>query len=269
MGAMRVTAYAPRIQKTVNFKWKEVPSRLDHFNTSPRREVAAYQIQQLFLEPEDFVVPTSLILCLPLDRYIQRIPDATPTISGTHCVLGNASIWLTDVTVPEKLYNEARFLTDATYAYYVANLNLLTYLIDHRDGRAGNFMVSQNNARRQAYSIDNGMSFGSLPYNPFISHWNVIRVPAVPQNAIERLRRIQRDDLAFLGVVTQLQENDKRVLVPVPAGGNLDPERGVRVKVTAAGLVVQFGLTASEIDAIWKRIQQLIEDVDQGRLQVF
>ena len=62
---------APGEIKEISFKWKEMPRKatrdgrgiLDGHNDSPRRQIAAYQIQKLFLDPEDFVVPTTLAFC--------------------------------------------------------------------------------------------------------------------------------------------------------------------------------------------------------------
>jgi hypothetical protein len=35
------------------------------------------------------------------------------------------------------------------------------------------------------------------------------------------------------------------------------------------GSTVQLGLTRSEIDKVWERIEQLLEDVDEGRIGLF
>ena len=174
-GADKVTVFVPKIQKDLSFKWKVAPrGDLDNFNNSPRRELAAYQIQKLFLEPEDYVVPFSVVSCAPLDRYSKLMGPAKPTVEGTNCVLGNGSVWLQDVTIPAVLYEESRFLKEPNYAYFLSNLNLLTYLIAHRDAREGNFLVSKDENRRQAFSIDNGESLGHFPYNFFVQNWDVI-----------------------------------------------------------------------------------------------
>jgi hypothetical protein len=39
--------------------------------------------------------------------------------------------------------------------------------------------------------------------------------------------------------------------------------------VNISGKVVQIGLTKSEVDDLWERIETLIEQVDEGRLAVF
>jgi hypothetical protein len=53
-GATATTLYFPGFDKEIRLKWKEMKSGiLDGFNNSPRKQIAAYEIQKLFLEPED------------------------------------------------------------------------------------------------------------------------------------------------------------------------------------------------------------------------
>ena len=252
--------------KDIKWKFKKnVPGWVDSFNTSPRKELAAYQVQKLFLDSEDYVVPTCLAFCIPRDRFMKRGGYAAATLEGTDCVLGLASIWMKDVTVPDTLYDESRFLKDPTYAYFMSNFNLLTYLVQHRDNRVGQFLVSKDDKRRQVFSIDNGISFGFWPYNFFIQQWEDIHVPALRQDSIERLRKLQRQDLNFLGVLAQFKLDENLVLRPVSVGKNLDPSVGAKY----TGGVLQYGLAKSEIDAVWDRIQHVIAEVDAGTIQVF
>jgi hypothetical protein len=252
--------------KDIKWKFKKnVPGWVDSFNTSPRKELAAYNVQKFFLDPEDYVVPTALPVCIPRDRFMKRGGYAAATLEGTDCVLGLASIWMENVTVPDTLYDKSRFLKDPTYAYYMSNFNLLTYLIQHRDGRVGQFLVAKDDKRRQVFSIDNGISFGFWPYNFFTVQWQDIHVPALRQDSIERLRKIQRQDLDFLAVIVQFELDENLVLRPVPVEENLDPKEGA--KYTDGTL--QYGLSKAEIDALWDRIQHVIAEVDAGNIQVF
>ena len=266
-GAEKVTVDLTVRGKGMKFKFKKaIPGDLDSFNNSPRREIAAYKIQKLFLEPEDYVVPTSFLYCVPFDLWHKYHPEfTTASVDGTNCVLGLVSIWLVKVKLPEVLYDESRFLNEPNYAYFMSNLNLLTYLIAHRDAREGNFLVSKDDKRRQVFSIDNGESFGSFPYNFFVQNWDEIIVPALRQDSIERLRQIQRQDLDFLGVAVQLEKDENGILKPVPAGDNLDPMKSVRIHDG----IVQLGLRTPEIDDVWERLQTLIADVDSGEIPVF
>ena len=249
-------------------KWKlkkMVPGWLDSFNTSFRKELAAYEVQKFFLDPEDYVVPTALPICVPRERYLKIIGYAAASLEGTDCVLGLASTWLVNVTVPDRLYDESRFLEDPTYAYYMSNFNILTYLIQHRDARVGQFLVSKDDKRRQVFSIDNGISFGFWPYNFFVRQWDTIHLPALRKDSIDRLRKIQRQDLNRLGVVAQMEKNEDGILQPVPPGENMNPKNGA----TYIDGTLQFGLTTSDIDDLWERIQSLIAEGDSGNLQVF
>jgi hypothetical protein len=264
-GAERHTLYFPSADLEFDVKWKTVPRRLDGFNNSPRKELAAYAIQRVFLEPEDYVVPTSAIRCAPLERYRERQPLASATVKGTQCVLGVLSVWMKDVTVPDVLYDEERFRSDAQYAYFMSNLNLFTYLVDHRDGRGGNFLVSKDDGRRQVFAVDNGISFGPWVFNYFVPNWTNLRVAALRKESIERLRAIERADLDFLLVVVQLEANANGILRAAPPGAPFDPDDGVSVRDGT----VQFGLTASEIDGIFERIEKLIDAVDAGHVPVF
>ena len=264
-GAKEVTLLFPRLEEELKFKWKVAESgTLDQDNNSPRREIAIYEIQKLFLDPEDYVVPTSLMVCVPT-AWAPQGTTAKPNVPDTKCVLGNISVWLLEVTQPDNFYDEERFLEDPIYAYYMSNFNLLTFLVAHHDGKPSNFLLSKEEDRPHLFAIDNGTSFRSLIRNPFATNWNVIRIPAMRAESIDRLRKIEREDLDQLGVVAELEINDDGVLVSEPPGPNLNPVRGVRI----VDGTVQLGLSEAEIDDLWKRIQAVIEEVDSGELPVF
>ena len=252
--------------KELKWKFKKmVPGWLDSFNTSFRKEIAAYEVQKFFLDPEDYVVPTALPICVSRERYLKVIGYAAASLEGTDCVLGLASTWLVNVTVPDRLYDESRFLEDPTYAYYMSNFNILTYLIQHRDARVGQFLVSKDDKRRQVFSIDNGISFGFWPYNFFITQWDTIHLPALRKDSIDRLRKIRRQDLNRLEVVAQMERDENGIMQPVPPGENMNPKNGA----TYIDGTLQFGLTTSDLDDLWERIQSLIAEVDAGNIQVF
>jgi hypothetical protein len=269
-GAMKIEVRFRDSGRLIPFKWKPMEGawkpiygRLDGVNNSPRKELAAWKIQALLLDPEDYVVPFSVAYCVPID---EGRASATPTLPDTNCELGLASVWMQDVTLPDPLLDSERFNRDYTYAYFLANLNLLTYVVKHHDGRPGNFLVARNDARRQAFAIDNGVAFGGIFYNWFVDNWNSIRVPALRKESIDRLRKLTEDDFhELLGVMTQLELDDEGVYHDAPPGENLDDDDGIRIE----GKVLQLGLTEDEIQDIWDRIEDLIEDVDEGEIAVF
>lgn len=265
-GAEEHVLRVPGIADDVKVKAKPVPSDLDGINNAPRKELAAFWIQHLFLDPEDYVVPTTFAFCTPMQQWREEhAGKGEPNVKGLDCVLNVVSLWLQDVTVPDVLYDEQRFLTDPTYAYYMSNFNVFTYVIDHRDGRRGNFLVSKDDARRQVFAIDNGSTFNAWGYNYFVPNWNVIRVAAVRRETVDRLRKLSRQDLDFLLVVAQLGVDDQGTARQVPPGPSLDDDEGALFR----GHTIQFGLTRREIDHVWERIQRLIREVDQGELPVF
>jgi hypothetical protein len=265
-GAEQHVFYVPELGREVALKAKPVPAGLDGINNSPRKELAAYRIQHLFLDPEDYVVPTTFAFCIPMKTWREEHGGkGEPNVAGLDCELSVLALWLQDVTVPDRVYDEDRFLTDPSYAYYLSNFNVFTYVIDHRDGRRGNFLVSKDDAHRHVFAIDNGSTFNPLGYNYFVPNWNVIRVAAVRRETIDRLRRLSRADLDFLLVVAQLHVDEHGIAHQVHSGPSLDDDEGALRR----GDTIQFGLTRHEIDGVWQRIQRLIRDVDEGRLPVF
>ena len=118
---------------------------LEAQNDSQRRQIAAYEIQTFFLNPEDYVVPPAFAYCVSLALHDERRAGTSkPTLPDSNCVLGLVQVWLLDVGFDDSLYEEARFVSDPTYAYYIANFNLYTYLIDFADPKRSNFLVSKD-----------------------------------------------------------------------------------------------------------------------------
>ena len=265
-GPSKTLVRFPELDMEATFKWKVSPEDgLDNYNNSIARELATYQLQKLFLDPEDYVVPTSLAFCYEQTAHNRTQKPIKPQISGSNCIFGNASLWLLDVEIVDEFYQESRFLKEPNYAYYLSNFNILTYLAAHRDARSANVLVSTDDKRRQVFSIDNSTTYGTTPYNPFVHNWNIIRVPALRKETIDRLRSIKRKDLDTLGVVAQLHKDSDNIFRHVDHGKNLDPEIPVRIQNNT----VQFGLTKEQLDDIWERLQQLIEKVDSGKIPLF
>jgi hypothetical protein len=267
-GARKLTIRIADHDPDIKLKTKDFPSGLDGTNNSPRKELAAYTIQRFFLEPVDYVVPTVGVRCLPLDEWEIRNSHAPTRVPGTECALVSYAFWLQNVTLPDPLYDEQRFLTDARYAYYLANFNILTYLVSHHDTRFGNVLVSKNDEDRRVFAIDNGTIFGAFFFNWFYPpsfSWRNIKVPAIPRNAVNRLRKLTKEDLESLGVILQLEADQDGILRIVKPGDPIDIEEGVNVR----GTTVQLGLTDDEIEDVWERLEDLLEDIDKGKIGVF
>ena len=262
-GALRVEIRFEGTSRPIGVKWKEASRRIDGINNAPRKEIAAWELQRLFLDPEDYVVPTTAMRCALLDRYP---PHDRPTVPGTRCVLGAFAIWLEDVRVASPPVDPARFREDALYARFAADLNLFTYLFDHQDARSGNFLVATDPKRPQLFSIDNGVAMNPWPwYNWFVRNWNDIRVPALRRTSVDRLRKLERPDLDGLLVVQQLEVDEDGIFRDVEPGSPLDPGEGV----TLRDGTLQLGLTRREVDEIWERIEDLLEEVDEGEIPLF
>ena len=248
----------------VDAKWKAAPSSGEGWNNSPRRELAAYTVQQLFLDPDDYLVPPVAVRCIPVDAYRKISTSATPTLPHTTCVLGTLSAWLSNVETPDKSWDPKRFAQDPRFAYHFGNLNILTHLIKHRDARRSNFLLSTDALNPQLFSVDNGISFDSL-YNFFAWHFDKIRVANLPRQSIERLQKVTPDQLQALAVLIELQPDGDGTLRVSPATPAADHTHGVRM----VGKGIQMGLTREEIATIEERLQALLADVRSGREQVF
>jgi len=255
----------PDQQIVIRAKWKAAPRGGEGFNNRPHKELAAYQVQELFLEPSEYVVPPTIAGCIPLEEHRRMIGDAAPTFADTRCVFGVTAYWLQNAT-DDSARDLDRFRRDEAYRASLAKLNLLTYLIDHRDSRDANFLRSTDPDRPRVFTVDNGLAFGGLknPLTIFMEDWAEIRVPALPGAQIEKLRAVTRADLGRLGVVAQY-ENREGVLVAVPPTGPLDEDEAVRI----SGSIVQLGLTREEIDGIAARLRRLLERVDAGEIGLF
>lgn len=254
----------------IDVKWKVAPDGGDGINNSPRRELAAYTVQQFFLDPDDFVVPPVAVRCIPFDVYGEIDHDddddveVQANLPPARCVFGLLSAWLENVTQPDEAWDRERFSRDPRYAYHFGNLNILTNLIEHRDAKASNFLISKDPKNPQTFSVDNGISFSGL-YNFLTWHYDNIVVGGLPARAVERLRRVTAQDLERLAVLAELQPDADGILRPAPATANTDHTKGVR----RVGDGIQIGLTQEEIAGVNERLKKLLEEVKDGKEPVF
>lgn len=250
-------------QDILRAKWATAARGGDKFNNSPRYELAAYELQKLFLDPEDFVVPTTVARTFPLDWYRGLDSSARETFGRTESVLVILQYWLFNVSA-DNVYDEARFKSDSIYARHVANLNIFTYLINHGDSNKGNILISTDPTSPRLFSVDNGVSFRSEESDRG-KFWRTLQVDRLPAETVERLREIQYEDLErALAVLVQYEVRDGQLVLSGP-GENLEERRGVRRKEE----IIQLGLTDREIGDVFKRLEWLLKQVDEGRLKVF
>lgn len=244
----------------IRVKWAAAPRGADSFNNRPRFEIAVYELQKLFLDEEDYVVPPTVLRSMTLDQY-PRSNAVRSTFSDIDAVLVLLQYWLSNVT-DEDVYDEDRIEDDSVYARHLADMNILTYLVRHADANPGNFLISTaGNAR--VFAVDNGVSFGDISDRP--DDWRKMRTERLPRGTVERLRGITEEGLQqALGVVAQFEVRGGQ-LVQVEPTANLDAGRGVH----QAGGVIQLGLTTREIGRVYGRLRDLLKDVDEGKYEIF
>ena len=252
---------------TLKAKWKEAKHGGSALNNEPRKEVAAFEIQKWFLAPDEYVVPPTVCRAISLDRYKDEVRETRPTFDGTDCAFGALAFWLDNVEEMPKGFDAERFEADLPYRDTIANMNLLTYLIDHRDTRPANFVFSKDPERPRAFSIDNGLAFSGL-VNPrvlVLHEWRHMIVPKLPGAKIERLRALTRTDLDGLSVVAQLERRERQLWSVKPGDVLADCEHGVRCE----GDILQLGLRPAEIDGVEERIKKLLADVDAKKITLY
>lgn len=251
----------------LQIKYAPAGEGADEFNNRPRYELAAYDIQALFLDEREWVVPPTAIRAFPLDVVrgtVARTGDAAsppePTFDEWPMTLVALQYWMFNVDVPDELPDDDRLEEDEVYERLLGNFNLLTYLIRHGDSNEGNFVQSLDPAWPRVFSVDNGVAFASEESDRG-TRWRDLRLDRYPASAIDRLRGVSLEGLrARLEILVQLELRDGNFVAVEPTE-NLDPGRGVR----RDGERIQLGLTESEIRAVHRRIVRLIEWVDDGR----
>lgn len=245
-------------------KWASAPRGGDRFNNSPRYEIAPYELQKLFLEEPEYVVPPTIPRMLPLEWYRTVDEDARATFDDGESVLVVLQYFLYNVTDQVDVFDEDRFEADSVYARHWANANLLTYLIEHKDSNQGNLMISTVDGNPRVFAVDNGVAFRSERSNRG-TRWSRLQVDRFPRATVERLRTVTEEQLhRTLGVLAQFELRDGEY-VRVAPGENFRPGRGVREQDG----VVQIGLDDNEIRDVWRRIEEFLNDVDRGRVEVF
>ena len=236
----------------------------EDFNNRPRYDLAAYDLQKLFLDPPEYVVPPTALRMVPVAELLPYAPETRPTFKGSDEVLVVLQYWLQEVKVIADVYDPARFAADAAYARHVGQLNVLTWLIEHGDSNVGNFLISRAEEGARVFSIDNGVAF-AFNESDRGRLWRALRVDRLPADTVERLRGVTEDELhRRLGALAEWRLQDGRWIAATP-GENLGAARGVR----ASKETVQLGLTKSEIGQVWRQLQRLLKDVDSGKITTF
>jgi hypothetical protein len=245
----------------VEVKLRHADPGADSFNNVPRYDVAAYELQKLFLDPAEYVVPPTVLRMVGVPEFARYSPAVERTFSGADQVVAVVQYWLSDIKVIADVYLPDRFAADPIYARHIGQLNVFTYLINHRDSNLGNFLIGKQEIGARVFSIDHGVAFGSADSDRG-ELWRVIRVNRLPADTVARLRKVTLETLQErLGVLAQWQLKGG-VYVPVPLGKNLSDGRGVR----RAGDQLQMGLSKSEIQSVSRLLKKLLDQVDDGKI---
>ena len=124
------------------------------FNNQPRYEVAAYKFQKLILDPEEYVVPPTVVRALPLSQYVKIDRDAVATFDRLNIVLFVTQYWLSNID-HRKVFDKKRLQMDSVYARSAGVTNIFAYLINHNDSNEGNFLISKNLDKPTVFAVDN------------------------------------------------------------------------------------------------------------------
>ena len=233
----------------------------DSFNNVPRYDLAAYELQKLFLDPNEYVVPPTNLRMVALAEFAKYSPGVRRTFPGAEQVLAVVQYWLSDIKSIPDVYDAERFAADPVYARHIGQLNVLTHLIRHRDSNQGNFLVGKAEQGARVFSIDHGVAFASEESDRG-DLWKDMRVTRLPADTVERLRKITPELLTErLGVLAQWHLKDGQY-VAVARGENMSENRGVR----RSGDDLQMGLDKSEIRAVDRLLKKLLERVDEGEI---
>lgn len=245
----------------------------------PRKELAAYAVQKLFLDADEIVAPPTAAHCFPLAEYRRFAPDEKASFAHLDCVLGFATYWLEGVKTVEGareddwlgedsgILDEKRFDDDALYRASLARANLLTYLINHGDAHSKQFMLERTPRGLRAYVVDNSIAFLSIK-NPMLllrEDWSKIQVPALPRLAITRLKELTERDLARLGTISELEIHGRQL------SSRKDFDRAASAandgsEMSWHGSRLRIGLTTGEIELVASRIRDLLARPDLDAL---
>jgi hypothetical protein len=183
--------------------------------------------------------------------------------SRTGSVIVALQYWLAPPLLPHTSLDRSRAASDEAYARHIGNMNVLAYLIRHRDNNPGNFLISGTDTPR-VFAVDNGVAFRSDASDRG-HYWSNLNVTRISAATAERLRAIDLADLERgLSVVAQF-ELQGEALQQVEPGVALDPSRGTRRR----GDTLQFGLSSGEIREVHGRLQRLLQMLDTGRIATF
>ncbi len=245
-------------------KVRPAPRGGEAFGNQPRYEVAAYQVQKLFLDPAQYVVPPTAVRSLPFDVYQAFDPFGEPTFANTASVLFVLQRHL-DAASTDRLFDRDRFKKDSVYARHLGHLLVFTYLIKHNNSNRDNTIISEDPAAPRLFSVANSTAFDSPAASSHGHAWSRFPVTRLPAEPIDRLRSVTLDAVRqALAVIVQFRVEDGQ-LIPMESTENFNIRQGVR----RAEDMIQLGLTEKEIRDLYTRLEELLRLVGIGRIETF
>jgi len=248
-----------------HMKWKPAAGAWNGLNNSPRKEIAAYQLQKMYLDQQDWPVPPTVMRCLPIQP--GHTVEKRAGEKDIDCAWGLASYWLSHIDTPGMVDWE-RVDNDEEYKRAITTLNLYMYLIGHRDAHYYNWLLTTGNGPLRGISIDNGISFSG--FNNFTKKkedWKGLMSPAYPKNVVDRLREVSDADLAELHVVGRWNVVGRDFQRDGDGGLEL-PARKPWFYRRKQGLYMH-GLRQGELRTIRRKIRKLLRKVDSGKIPTF
>jgi hypothetical protein len=276
-GAKILTLASDQSGKRVVFRAKWRPQSSGGLINEPRKELAGYAVQKLFLHESELVAPPTVAHCFPLAEYRRFAATEPASFDAIDCVFGFASYWLEDVKTVgsarkdgllgegEGIWDAQLFKRDAVYRGSVGKSNLLTYLINHGDAHEEQFLLESTPRGLRAYVVDNSISLRSIknPMLLFREDWSQIQVPFLPKEMVGRLRALTPETFAGLGAIAVFERRGN-ALVDVSALGAMPKSDGTAM--SWHGNRLRIGLTSGEIDLVASRVKDFLARPDLERM---
>lgn len=235
---------------------------ISSFNNEPRYELAALEVSKLLFGPGEQVVPPIVARSLPLTEFQRLDPNALESFPRTGASMFIVQCWLADARPQPLTIDLARFAADPVYARQMSRVNVLTYLIEHKDSNLGNVMATGDGPTLREWAIDNGVAFSAEESNVGI-YWMTLRVPAIEPELAARLRSLTQAELASKLAVVAEYELAGSMWAPREMSAPFDANKGVRRR----GEYLQLGLTTAEIRSVEQRRKRLVSMLEKGKLQ--
>ncbi|MDP9198564.1 MAG: hypothetical protein M3O07_05030, partial [Pseudomonadota bacterium] len=104
-------------------KLRKAEPGANSFNNVPRYDLAAYDLQKLFLDPAEYVVPPTNLRMVALADFAKYSPGVRRTFPDADQVVAVVQYWLSDIMSIPDVFDPARFAADPVYARHIGQLN--------------------------------------------------------------------------------------------------------------------------------------------------